>query len=150
LAARRIPGAGQLDIENPRRQITRVNLDESGDAPAFVFPHTLEPGTYTWRRADRPDVVAMAQVHLPAAEADLTYRPADSVLAPADNTLIATSLPDLRSRITEISEPAPRWSWAIALVLFLLCLEALMASVSRLWNPAPLRSFIPRLLAGNR
>src|SRR5690606_23776538 len=125
-----LPGVQQLDIESPRRQITRVNLDQAGEAPAFVFPHTTEPGTYTWRRADRPDVVAIAQVQLPAVEADLTYRPADTVLAPADNVLIATSLTDLRSRITEISEPSPRWSWAIALVLFLLCLEALMASVS--------------------
>ncbi len=141
LPARRVPGVQELDLENPRRQITRIRLDESGDAPAFTFPHTTEPGTYTWRRADRPDVIAVFQVHLPAAEAELTYRPADSILPPADNVLIVTSLPELRSRITEISEPSPRWSWAIALVLFLMCLEALMGSVSRLWNPISLRSF---------
>src|SRR5690606_22876095 len=110
------------------------------------FPHTTEPGLYTWRQADRPDVIGVAQVHLPSAEADLTYRAPDSVLPPAENVLVASSLPELRSRITEISEPSPRWSWAIALVLFLMCLEALMASVSRLWNPTPLRNFIPRLV----
>jgi len=146
LAARRASGATQLDIENPRRQITRVPLDPTSETPAFTFTQTAEPGTYTWRLPDRLEPLAMAEVHPPSAEADLTYRPADSILAPADNVLVATSLADLRANITQISEPSPRWSWAIALVLFLLCLEALMSNVTRLWNPVPLRSFLPRLV----
>ncbi len=144
LPARLVNDAQQLDIESPSKQITRVDPTGPAGARAFTFNQTTEPGDYLWHKRDQADIVALANVQLPAHEAELTHRPADDILPPADNVVVAKSLQDLSGKISELSEPSPRWSWAIALVLFLMCIEAMMASISRLWKPINWRGMLTK------
>ena len=48
-------------------------------------------------------------------------------------------------RMTQLTEPEPKWSGAVALVLILICLEALMGSTSGLWKPILPGMFRPKM-----
>ena len=43
-------------------------------------------------------------------------------------TLIARSMQDLDTKITQVSQPQPRWSMPLAIVLVLLCAEGLLSN----------------------
>lgn len=139
LPPRRADGATQLDLEGPNQQITRVSLSQSGGGQFFRSPPTVLAGSYRWRHGEK--VIAMAQVELPAGEAEIAYRNAEQITNPADHIVVARSLAEMATKITQISEPSPRWTWAIALVLLLMCAEALMGSISHLWKPIRLGRF---------
>jgi len=133
LTGQRFSGYAELDLENPSREISRVaRLQETG--MQLHTPAVKAPGLYLWRKLDDANPVAITNVQLPADEAELDYRDARSVVPDNPNVLIASSLEDLKAKITSLAEPEPRWSWAIALVLVLICVEALMASTSKLWK----------------
>ncbi len=145
VAGSKFASTAQLEIEDPSRQTVIVTpSDDPKGGRRFVFDQADAPGLYFWRRPGVTEPMAIANVQLPAAEAELAYRPAGSVASPGPNTLIARSLEELEGKMAAVSEPAPRWSWAIALVLFLLCLEALMGSISQLWNPIAWRAIFGR------
>lgn len=57
--------------------------------------------------------------------------------------MIARSVAELKSKVSSLSEPEPKWAMPIAIVLLLLCAEALMGSLSRLWKAPSLRAFVP-------
>jgi hypothetical protein len=84
--------------------------------------------------------VAIGNVQLPAAESDLLYKPAEAVLPSGPNTLVVHSFAELQSTVSKLNQPQPRWSGAMAVVLLLMCFEALLASMSQLWKPISLRS----------
>ncbi len=113
---------------------------EQYQVPApFSFTAAAEPGLYAWRRstdAATAAPLAWSNVQLPAAESDLTYHPA-AAAAPAAPavTVIATGAAELSARLDQLATPDPRWQWPLAIVLFLLCLEALMGS-----RPRPTRA----------
>src|SRR5439155_11950132 len=85
-------------------------------------------GLYSWQSGGA--IVGYSNVQPPAAESELVYRPADSVIAPHDNVLVARSLDEMRQKMQQLAEPEPRWSLPMALVLVLLCVEALLGSLS--------------------
>lgn len=126
----------QVEIRGPQHD-TYV-LAANSQAPRFVFTQANQPGIYTWHKPGDSAILGVTNVQLPAAEAELIYRPADSILTPGPATIISRSLEDLGGKMALVSEPEPHWSGPIAVVLFLLCLEAWMGSVSKLWKPIKL------------
>lgn len=133
----------ELQITSPAGENYIVKPTGPANAKQFTFDRATEPGVYTWRNAQA--IVALSNVQLPSAEADLTYRPAKSVLSPTETHLIARSLPDLQSLLAKATEPQPKWAFPIAIVMLLLCAEALMGSTSKLWKPLAQGWFSPKL-----
>jgi hypothetical protein len=124
-----------LNLETPSGgsyAIAGVDIDGGRQ---FAFFQANEPGFYLWRGTKTTAPPAVVNVQLPASESDLVYRPADTIMPHSDNVVIARSMAELRSKMTQLSEPEPRWSGAVALVLILICLEALMGSTTGLWKP---------------
>ena len=144
LTGNRYATHAELDIQGPNNLRVRVRptLDPTGRR--FVFSQTDEPGLYYWRTTNDNTAIAVANVQLPASESDLIYKPADSVLLPGPNTLVVRSFPDLQKTIAKFSEPQRHWTTPLAIVLLLLCFEALLASMSELWKPLSLRSLFPK------
>ncbi len=138
LAGRQFNTFDELEVRSPAGALTVVKPTTDAAGRHFTFPQTDAPGLYTWRQPSDDTIVAVSDVRLPASEARLSYRDADKIVTPGPNVLIATSLPDLQTKMTQVSEPDPRWLGPISAVLFLLCLEALMGSISQLWNPKAL------------
>jgi Aerotolerance regulator N-terminal len=132
-----------LQIEGPQHELFRVPAIQTGDARQFIFDQANEPGLYQWKSTNGNTPIAMVNVQLPASESDLNYRPADTVAPPGNNTIIATSVADLSTKVASLTAPQPQWSMPLAIVMFLLCLEALMGSWSKSWKPAGLRAFLP-------
>jgi hypothetical protein len=120
------PGEKELQIETPGHEQYQVKASETQDGRQFIFSQASEPGIYTWRRASEEEPIALTNLQLPAGESDLTYRPAADLAA--GDTIVANGITDLRMKLEKLSQPEPRWSGPIAIVLLLLCLEALMGS----------------------
>ncbi len=131
----------ELQIESPSHEQYRVMATENNGARQFVFNQASEPGLYTWRAVNNPPAVAISNVQLPAEESDLAYRPASSVAPPGPDTIIATSISDLNTKVAGLTAPQPQWSIPIAIVMFLLCLEALMGNWSKAWNTGAVSAF---------
>lgn len=123
----------ELDVEGPGGERYRVRVAEQGGRK-FVFEKTDRPGIYRWRRPGDAVPVAMATVELPAEESDLAYRAADSVATAGPGCLIVRSLEEMRSNVGKLNEPEPRWTVPVVVVLGLICLEALLGSVSQWWK----------------
>jgi hypothetical protein len=135
------PGQNELQIEGPQHEQYRVKATTDGDRQ-FIFDDANEPGLYRWQTINNPATIAISNVQLPASESDLTYRPAGSVAPSGPNTIIATSVKDLSTKVASLTAPQPQWSIPLAIVMFLLCLEALMGSWSKLVKPAGLRAVL--------
>lgn len=145
LDGEQFPGLNALQIDSPAHEQYRVAAVESNGSRQFIFNQADDPGLYIWHTTNSPAPVAITNVQLPASESDLTYRPAQSVAPPGNDTVIATSVSDLSTKVAGLTAPQPQWSLPIAIVMFLLCLEALMGSWSKAWSPAGLRAFVPGL-----
>jgi hypothetical protein len=139
----RFPRETALQIDSPTHETFRVPAIEQDDGRQFIFTAANAPGLYTWRLVNNPTPVAISNVQLPTSESDLSYRPAPSVAPAGPNTLIATSVADLQTKVAALTAPQPQWSIPIAIVMFLLCLEALMGSWNKGWKPEGLRAFSP-------
>lgn len=141
LTGNRYAAYSELDIQGPNNLRVRVRpVFDPVAGRRFLFADTNEPGLYYWRTVNDNAAVAIANVQLPAAESDLLYKPAESILPPGASCLVVRSSADLRRSIAKFSEPQRRWTIPLAVVLVLLCVEALLASVSELWKPQSLRS----------
>jgi hypothetical protein len=134
-----------LNLETPTGGSYAITGTDSAGARHFLFSRATDLGFYIWRSAKGTDPLAVVNVQLPASESELTFRPADTVMPHSDNVVIARSMADLRSKMTQLTEPEPRWSGAVALVLILICLEALMGSTSGLWKPILPGMFRPKM-----
>jgi len=144
LPAQDAPGQTALDVTPPNGQTYRVKLTTDATGARFISEPTDVPGLYVWKTtADK--FLAFGNVQLPAAEADLRYRSAEEVVTAGPTVLVAKSLEDLNQSMQKLSEPEAHWSAPIALVMFLLCLEALMGSMSKLWKPQ-----WPKILGGTQ
>ncbi len=137
------PSATALQVTGPQGEQYQV----ARTAGRFTFAGAAEPGIYAWHRlADAATVapLAVSNVQLPAAESDLTYRPAATVAPPDPATVVASSVADLRAKVDQLTAPDPQWQWPLAVVMCLLCLEGLMGSLPKAWQtPAALRAFLP-------
>ncbi len=127
LNATTVGGDSEVQIEGPGQAQYRVKASQGKDGRQFVFAEAREQGVYQWRHAGDGKVIAITNVQLPASESELVYREAKSV-SPGEDTVVASSVGELEGRIDKLSEPEPRWSGAIAIVMMLLCLEALIGS----------------------
>ena len=144
LDGNKFPGINELQIEGPQHEQYRVNVSTASDARQFVFTQADTPGLYQWRTLGDPNPIAITNVQLPATESELAYRQPETIAPPGANTIIATSVADLSTKVASLTAPQPQWSGPLAIVMFLLCLEALMGSWSKLWKPISLRSRVPK------
>jgi len=120
----RFPGdARELTLESPSGQLQLVPRSSPG---VFELPASSEIGLHRWRSG--AEVVGMSNVTHPSAEAELVYRPPLELLPSGANAVIGRSLDELRATVASRSQPLPRWSGAVAVVLALLCVESLLAS----------------------
>ncbi len=133
LRDRALDGVQSLNLQNPRdeRFVVPQSRDEQG--VQFRFNDTLLPGQYSFTRTGQSEPVAIANVQLPGNEVATDYREATDV-ASGDHVVIARSVEELQSKFATLSEPEPRWSMPIAIVLVLLCFESLMGSVTNAWR----------------
>jgi hypothetical protein len=126
---------GEMRITDPRGAESAVTASTLSDGNlAFVYPNDDVPGIYRWHKPSSDTPIELANLQLPASESDLVYAHPDDVMGPGDNVVVARSVQDLQTHVGEISQPEPRWSPIVAALLMLLCVEAFLASVSRLWK----------------
>jgi hypothetical protein len=126
-----LPGETQIQIQGPQHELYRI---KSADGH-FVFPDAAEPGIYDWQRVSDGQTLAMTNVQLPADESVLNYRKPQSVAPPGVGAVVVSSVDELQAKIADLNKPQPRWSGPIAIVMFLLCLEALMGSARGAGKP---------------
>ncbi len=139
-----LTGVSELQITAPDGATFVVKPRDDRNGRRFEFEGATAPGYYQWHRAGSTTEIAIANVQLPADESALITRPAKELAGDSPNVVVATSISDLAAKLTTLAEPEPQWSMPIAIVLFLLCLEALMGSASQLWNPLAIRSLFSR------
>jgi hypothetical protein len=121
-------------VHGPQGATYPAKLVSDGGGRRFEFARANAPGLYTWTKPNSDEVLAVSNVQPPQTESQLAYRPADSLAPPGPNIVVAKSLDDLRGKIASMSEPNPRWSIPIAIVMVLLCFEALMGATSGIWK----------------
>jgi len=126
-----LPGETQIQIQGPQNELYRI---KSADGH-FLFPDAAEPGVYAWQRIGDGQTLALTNVQLPADESLLTYRSPQSIAPPGSGVVVVSSVDQLQAKIADLNEPQPRWSGPIAIVMFLLCLEALMGSARGAGSP---------------
>ena len=106
------------------------------------YPGTNRPGLYIWKHKD--SVLAVSNVQLPSSESPLLYRDAKSLVGNDPAAIVARSLEQFQVTLTDMSKPKPQWSKWIALVMLLLCAEALLGSLAHLWkSPAAKPALTP-------
>lgn len=115
--------ARELTLESPSGQVQVVPRGPRG---VFELSPGSEVGVHRWRLGS--DVVGMSNVTYPADEAELVFRPVAEVLPADADVVVGRSVDDLRAAMSARSQPTPRWSGVIAVVLGLLCVESLLAS----------------------
>jgi hypothetical protein len=136
LAGKAIEGVGgELRITDPQGAESAVNKSTLPDGrSAFVFPSADLPGVYRWHKPSSDAPIELVNVQLPDSESELVYAHPDDVMEPGDNVVVAHSVQDLQTHVGALNEPEPHWSPIVAALLLLLCVEAFMASTSKLWR----------------
>jgi hypothetical protein len=135
LTGKIITGLHELRITDPQGAENAVNLSTLKDGTtAFVFPSADVPGLYRWHKPGDEVPVAFTNVQLPAAESELTYARSEDVMPASDNIVTAHSVQELQTHVAASNEPEPRWGPLVAALLILLCIEAFLASTSKLWK----------------
>jgi hypothetical protein len=128
-AASDVPAGAEVDVTPPRGAAAEVA--RKGDK--FIFADAMIPGLYawTWRNSGgNSGVLGWTNAQIPAEEARLEYRPISEIASPA--VLSGHSLGEIRERLTEMNQPRPQWTWPIAVVLLLLCVEGLLGALPKL------------------
>jgi hypothetical protein len=128
LDASEVPSDAEVDIVPPDGRPVKINRNGDADSGRYVYNDSIAHGLYTWRwRRDNGDNGSLAQINvqLPAAEANLTYRPLNQI-ATGQDVVVGHSLDEVRARLTQLNEPRPEWTIPIVIVLLLLCLEGLL------------------------
>jgi hypothetical protein len=134
LSGKAIEGVGnELRITDPQGAESAVTPSTLPDGTiAFVYPSGGLPGIYRWHKPNSDAPIELANVQLPASESDLVYAHPDDVMDSGDSVVVAHSVQDLQTHVGEISQPEPHWSPMVAALLMLLCVEAFLASTSKL------------------
>ncbi|HTW93977.1 MAG TPA: BatA domain-containing protein [Tepidisphaeraceae bacterium] len=136
LQATDIPAAAEVDVTAPGRPAVKVDPTLSGDNPHFIFTDTSQPGLYQWTEIlhGQPRTIAWTNVEISPDEARLTYLPLAQIAPSSVGAVTGHSLAEIRSKLANSEESEPHWSWAIAAVLLLMCLEAVMGSLPKTWT----------------
>jgi len=132
LPAAIVPADAEVDLIPPPPNQRPVKVDRSGDR--YTYSDTSQPGLYAWRwrRQDaQGGLLGWSNLQIPSAEARLTYRPLSEIAPDQANTIAAHSLEEVRQRLVQLAQPHPQWTLPIALVLALLCLEALLGAMPK-------------------
>ncbi len=147
--------ANELQLQTPSKAAYIVPVTRDNDGRRFVFTQATEPGLYSWHLTGQSDAIAWTNVQLPAAEADLKYRDAAAIaprdenaagsLTPSTNVVIVKSLAELQGKMAALTQPKPKWTAPIAIVLLLLCAEAFLGSVTRVTRAINWRAFLPKM-----
>ena len=141
LTGKLIDGVSELRITDPQGGVSAVFPSHlTNGSPAFIFSNTEAPGLYRWHKPNDDATLALANVQLPSSESELVYAHPDDVMEPGDNVVSAHSVQELQTHFAKLSEPEPHWSGAVAALLLLLCAEAFMASIARLWKPPSIKA----------
>lgn len=130
----------EMEIVDPDNQSYVEKALGANTGPRFMFNGAKKDGIYVWRPKGSKEVVAMTNVQLPAGESDLEYTPASTLFPAGPNVMVVRSWDDLKSEMQKTDRP--QWAGPIALVLLLLCFEALLGSMSQLWKPMALRNML--------
>ena len=117
----------QIELHAPEGEVFEV-IARDGQ---FSFAKTSKPGIYRWMRPGAKEPRAIAEVSLPAEESQAIYRAADTLIPSSEQVLLARSLDEMNSRVAQISQPQPRWTMPLALVMLLLCCEAAISTTQR-------------------
>ena len=149
LVGRQFDNLPSMTLQGPQNDTTVVKPVRANGMTSFPFGIAKSPGLYTWLQPGSNEPAAITNVQLPADESELSYTPAALTTEPGDDVMVARSVNELKARVSHLAEPEPMWALPIAIVLLLLCAEALMASLSRLWKPVSLRAFVPGLSSGS-
>lgn len=117
----------QLEIHAPGGEVLRVR-PQGG---RFTYTQTQAPGLYQWMSQGATEPAAIAEVSLPGEESQAIYRPAETLIPSGEHVLVARSLEEMTARVAEISQPQPKWTVPLALVLMLLSVEAAISTATR-------------------
>lgn len=125
------PGQTRLTLVTPAG--ASFAIDRPAGQSQFTFSQTLDAGIYQWKTpagaAIDAATLGAAAVEPPAEEGVLKYRDVAAVL-PGENVVVAHSLDELRTHLAAATHPQPKWSPLIAVVLMLLCVEAVVGNWS--------------------
>ena len=124
----------ELWVHTPGNAVYPAQAINDSGSRRFVFDHADAPGLYTWTRPNDLTPVTFSNVQPPSAESLLMCCDPRALAPPGGNVVVATSLDELRGKIAAMSEPNPRWAIPIAIVMVLLCFEALMGAASGMWK----------------
>lgn len=130
LAGGRLAGVEEMEIQAPGDVRYRVKKEDG----LFTFKGTSEAGLYLWRKPGQDEVLAAANVQLPSAESDLIYRGAQTVVPAGENVVVVHSYSELVSHLAQLERPQPEWTVPLAIVLVLMCMEAMLGSLAHLWK----------------
>lgn len=129
-----VRAGGDLELRTPGGQVYQLAPQNRDGRRVFVYEDTREAGIYPWRKAGDATIRALTSISGPGEESEATYRPADAILPRTNGALIARSMQDLDAKITQVSQPQPRWSLPLAIVLVLLCAEGLFSNAPAVWK----------------
>jgi len=117
----------QLWVHGPDNATYPGRIVNDAQGRRFVFDGAMLPGIYKWSKPGEAQILTATNVQPPAAESRLAYR-SPAALAPAgSNVIVARSLDELNGKLAALGEPKPRWPIPVALVMVLLCIEAMVA-----------------------
>ncbi|HUB25770.1 MAG TPA: hypothetical protein VL992_10110, partial [Tepidisphaeraceae bacterium] len=131
-----IPAEAEIDVTAPGRPAVKVDPTLADGNRHYVFADTAEPGLYQWTQVlqGQTQTVGWTDVEISPDEAKLTYLPLQEIAPPALGVITGHSLDQIRAKLLSSEESEPHWSWAIAAVLLLMCLEAVMGSMPKTWT----------------
>jgi hypothetical protein len=133
LRDRSLQSHAELTMTNPRDEAFVVPGQPDGAGRSFTFEQAIHPGLHKFAAVGKAEPLVLANVQLPGVEVEPDRREAADV-ASGENVVVVRSVEELQSRFAALSEPEPKWSAPIAMVLALLCFESLMGSVTTAWR----------------
>ncbi|MGA2232779.1 MAG: BatA domain-containing protein [Tepidisphaeraceae bacterium] len=130
LPAEEAPPETEVDLTPPGQEA--IKISRTGDR--YIYPSAAIPGLYVWRwhsATGESKAFAWTNVQPPSSEALLRYRALNEIAPPQAGLLAVHSLDEARRLLTAMNEPRPQWTLPIAIVLLLLCLEALLGAMPK-------------------
>ena len=130
----RLSSEKELEIRTPANDVFRVPQQMRNGRRAFVFDNATTPGVYRWYKVGDATLRAVSNVTPPGEESEQSYRAAEDVMPPSEHTLIAHSFEEMQAKVTQVSQPQPKWTLPLGIALILLCAEGLLSTQTGLWT----------------
>lgn len=113
------PAQGATELRTPAGEVFQIK---------GPYLKTDVPGVYQWALSGGKEVKGIAAVAPPGDESQAVYRRAQEIIPSGETVLIARSLPEMQARISQVTQPQPKWSLSLALAIVFLCAEALVST----------------------